>query len=766
MAKIDFEPIDFEPVASDGVDFEAIEDQIASATAPPPAAPVAPVSPRAQYQSELEAKWKALEGRAKTDIGAVSERSRLRAEMQRLKDPNYIPGDRFADNLSLPQQTLGATAKALDAGRGGLTAPALAALLGGLTGKDVYRAEEHGDALNPTNLTQYPGMNEIYERAGVPEGAVASDYLSMYAEPSKDLPWYQPEKGGLLDFTVRGAGGTLTDMAIDPLNYVSFGAAGAGKTAANKTAQEMAKRSAVSWGKTPIQKAIQTGGDGINAVSRATGAQRLAEYLGQSRAGRAALSATQAPSRLVGKIGDKIYSSTLQGVEDAGQVFNKSDVSGAMYRAGVKTPGAMRSEANTATDLYLAQRARMADEAAGAGASFDLDKAFEPVRQEVAELRARNTPASHFQADQLEAKMAEHAALYPRELISPARPAVPDQVVPGVAPEFAVLRPGVPDQVIPGTPAEFAVDPEFVGRPLTKRIPDLPAERGLPGVEPEFAVTRGRNPYTGEAAGIEDFRQVVPQIAPTPGAPGIPGETLNLGKDYGFRQVVPEIPEEVIPGVAAEWRQVIPEIPSEVIPGVPASEAVYGARPRITPQGGFDMTTDLYNQTGTGAWSEYLKTPEGQKAAKTLARGTRGETLDALRRAMGDKFASSVENLNADTSAILATRRAQQTAQNQANRLKNNFTTPTGTDKVISAVAMATDGGAGAAAKAVATGKMIDAARYATMPAGYYIKKASENQILAPLLDMGGRKAYKEATGRGSRKERHEYSGNPWNPQQ
>lgn len=134
-----------------------------------------------------------------------------------------IAGNAKPSEPSTAMKAVTGVGKALDVGRGAITAPILAAGLEFVTGKDVYKPSEQLQAINPTNLQSYPTASELYERAGVPEGAKVSDYLPV-------------KKDSFFDFTLRGAGGLGTDIAIDPLTYLSGGLSAAAKGAAKKTA--------------------------------------------------------------------------------------------------------------------------------------------------------------------------------------------------------------------------------------------------------------------------------------------------------------------------------------------------------------------------------------------------------------------------------------------------------------------------------------------------------------------------------------------------
>lgn len=288
--------------------------------------------------------------------------------------PTPAAEDKF-DAVGTGMGAVGAAAKVLDIPRGLLTGPALGTLIEKATGKKVFEGKDWANSVNPTNLSTFPSTAEMAERAGVPEGAKLSDIMGGYADPEQDNPWYQPEKGGMLDFTLRGAGGLATDIAIDPLTYLSLG----GSAAAKKGLQVGAKEGAEAAGKGILSKI----GEGTKQVLKA-------------------------PSEGVSKIGKKMYNSVLQAVEHEGEKFGKSDVGETLYNAKIKTPYGLRDKAAKATDQLMSKRNAILDEAGEAGAKVDMSNAMEGARAEIQKLRdIKDTDAAKL-ADELEAKINEY----------------------------------------------------------------------------------------------------------------------------------------------------------------------------------------------------------------------------------------------------------------------------------------------------------------------------------------------------------------------
>ncbi len=159
-----------------------------------------------------------------------------------------------APEPSSTQKVLSGIGKALDyssnLGRG-----AVAGAYQGATGEDL------GVNLMDVLKGETPSSNELMKRAGVPEGGKLSDVLPGYAEPGPDVSMFRPEKGGMLDPTLRGTGGFAADVAVDPLTYISMGvapllkkglAAGGGKAVAAKAADVALN---------PLGKMVESGGE-------------------------------------------------------------------------------------------------------------------------------------------------------------------------------------------------------------------------------------------------------------------------------------------------------------------------------------------------------------------------------------------------------------------------------------------------------------------------------------------------------------------------
>lgn len=108
---------------------------------------------------------------------------------------------------------------------GGFARTGVADVVGGAAGKsDVVTGEDYAKAREG----EAPSTSEYLARAGVGEGGKLSDLIpGAYAEPGwPEWGGFKPEKGGMLDPSLRGAGGFAGDIALDPLTYLSFGGSG------------------------------------------------------------------------------------------------------------------------------------------------------------------------------------------------------------------------------------------------------------------------------------------------------------------------------------------------------------------------------------------------------------------------------------------------------------------------------------------------------------------------------------------------------------
>lgn len=356
--------------------------------------------------------------------------------------------------------TIHNTANALDYARGATTAPLLGLGLEATTGKPTFSGDEYARAITPGSGQAFPGANELYRRAGVPEGAKLSDYLSMYQQPGHGK-WYQPEKGGMLDPTLRGTGGFATDVAIDPLSWLSMGAAGLGKKAlaegATKAIGEEMAREAAAKSSIPVGKILNAAGDiGEAAGDKITSvAQPMAAAVKSiPKIGPAAIDAATFPSKITNWIGQKLYNSPLLPMEFEGNKFGKQGVDKTLYDLGITNPINLSDKTQTATNKLISARDKILQNADAAGATVPMSDAVAPAQAAIAKLRDIKDSEAHAIADQLEAKLSEYKA---REQGSPGVPASSKAIPTGVLDEngqqimkteAVPAQPGIPGQTL------------------------------------------------------------------------------------------------------------------------------------------------------------------------------------------------------------------------------------------------------------------------------------------------------------------------------
>lgn len=255
----------------------------------------------------------------------------------------------------------------------------------GLTGKQMIKPGEEADSFNPFTPRQFPHSDQLLDRAGVPKGAKLSDILPGYGQPGQS-PWYQPEKGGMLDPTVRGAGGTALDMATDPLMWASLG----GKKAAQAVLDESGR---ASEGNLP---AVQ------GAAQKAVSAQPSERTLGQILLNPVGEGAKDA--------GTALYRKGATPIIQAARKSGKGDLTDFyMNTIGMKgSPQTMADQLNAAKGDFGQQMGSILRQAGNKGATVPFDQALKPYINKIQQL----VQDGHLTMD--EAKAAATKALAPQ----------------------------------------------------------------------------------------------------------------------------------------------------------------------------------------------------------------------------------------------------------------------------------------------------------------------------------------------------------------
>lgn len=273
-----------------------------------------------EEQAELDA--------INADLLSPQERAELDALNAELEPP-------ATKMIRTGKQAIQGAGKLLDVLRGGVTAPIAAALLELRTGKDVYRPAEHLDAVNPTNLRTFPGLDELTARAGKPLTA---------AIPPRAMP--------LAARLVPSLPGIVADAAIDP----------------------------ASWLAMPLKAA----GEGVEALGKTSLATKLLEAL-KAPVEKLPVLAT-GPSRTMRGAGEALYGWGIRPLEQAGERKGK-EIAETLYRHGVHGSARqmMDQMAEKASTLKNELDAIYA-EADAAGALTDRGRAFGPFMEELDQL--------------------------------------------------------------------------------------------------------------------------------------------------------------------------------------------------------------------------------------------------------------------------------------------------------------------------------------------------------------------------------------------
>lgn len=253
--------------------------------------------------------------------------------------------------------------KALDFLGGATGRPLLAAALELATGKDVFKTKELEKAVDITTSDLFPSSDELFRRAGVPEGATFSQVFPSLFEGKGEGNILKPEKGGLLDVSVRGAGGFLADVLTDPLTFLSLGTSALGKKGAKQLAKKTKPLSAP-------QKALDT-------------------------AGKFFLNPVSAPTTAGGK---KLFKSGVSQASQAAEQVGKVDFTGTLLKHNIvgtatqiqKKAAAVASKLKTSRDEILERADDAIEELAFVSPEtkvlFETDELFSSFRKQLDDL--------------------------------------------------------------------------------------------------------------------------------------------------------------------------------------------------------------------------------------------------------------------------------------------------------------------------------------------------------------------------------------------
>ena len=248
--------------------------------------------------------------------------------------------------------------RALDYAAGlGRTAAANVLELG--TDENVVSGEDVLAALRG----QATPSSEFLGRAGVEQGGSLSDVLpSMYSESGQG--WLTLQKGGALDPTARGAAGFVLDTALDPLTYLTVGAAPAFK-AGGKLAQ--AAKTVAS----PLEAAARSGGRSM-------------------------------------------YKSGLKRIDQEAAKFGKEPVSDVLINRGIAGGAeSIYRQMDELAEQLANQRTSIFTRADIEGGAASMQAAMGKAEALLQDLRASRDPIKQAAADKLEAEILEYRKLDP-----------------------------------------------------------------------------------------------------------------------------------------------------------------------------------------------------------------------------------------------------------------------------------------------------------------------------------------------------------------
>jgi hypothetical protein len=159
---------------------------------------------------------------------ALNAGEKAAQEAQKLH-PSHLARKAYEGYVEPP---LSWVSKMMDWDRALTGGPIVGSALEGMYGGRAYDREEFNNAVNPGKTATFPDSSTMMERVGVKRRGL-SDVIDGYAEPGQGEHWYSPEKGGLADPSIRGAGGVALDALSSPTTYLSLGSAPLIKGASN-----------------------------------------------------------------------------------------------------------------------------------------------------------------------------------------------------------------------------------------------------------------------------------------------------------------------------------------------------------------------------------------------------------------------------------------------------------------------------------------------------------------------------------------------------
>jgi hypothetical protein len=258
---------------------------------------------------------------------------------------------------------------------GGLVRGAIGRANGSITPQEWEDAYKIGTGKSaPDNAT-------MDERRGVPAGKSASQTRALgwlYEDPSQtgEDTWW-PNKDGFLDVTERGAKGFAKDMLEDPLNWLSWGSAGAAKKAGTAAIRGTESGLASALKAAP-RKAVEKGLD----LATLPAEKILAAARRVPGIGATAEAAATFPSAIVRGVGNKAYRAGLLPLVEQGEKRGK-DVLDTFYKYGISSLGDLGEGLQPRANMLKGVRDKIHAAADAAGATVSREKAFDPMFQRI-----------------------------------------------------------------------------------------------------------------------------------------------------------------------------------------------------------------------------------------------------------------------------------------------------------------------------------------------------------------------------------------------
>lgn len=280
-----------------------------------------------------------------------------------------------------------------------------------------------------------PSSSEVMEKLGVPKSGELSDVLPfLYSETGDGLPL---QKGGAFDVSARGAAGLASDIALDPLTYLTMGAAPL-ISKLGRTAEIAAS---------PITTALKASGKGI-------------------------------------------YKSGLKKLDNVAESFGKAPVSDVLFNQDIwGRQSTIQKKMDSLADVLKSERDTILKQADRAGAEVSMQEAMGPTMARIQEIRASKDPALQPLANELENTVQQYLNLEGklpeptlRELpvgINTVDPSIGGKYTP-MSPAYTAVERKISEGTMPVGIDTFA--PELGGKftPASTEIKFQPVEGSLP----------------------------------------------------------------------------------------------------------------------------------------------------------------------------------------------------------------------------------------------------------------------------------------------